>query len=248
MLLAAGGGGTYAGRKLLARRADRREREEQLVAVRRLADEDVTVFGEQVQRLGEMVAGAELDYETRNDYQVALDAYEHAKHHAPRLEEVAQISGLVDTLAAGRYAMACVHARVAGEEVPEHRVPCFFNPQHGPSTCTVMWTSSRTGTRTVPACQRCAEQQRAHENPEVWMVTVGSRVVPYWEAGATFHPYSRGYFPEGVAASAALAWMFHTPGPGHHSSGGSEQVAGVNGYDSDVGGAFHVGNQDMGPF
>ena len=68
------------------------------------------------------------------------------------MHDVDEISSLVDTLATGRYSMVCVRARLAGEPVPELRVPCFFNPQHGPSARDVMWTSPRTGTRTVPAC------------------------------------------------------------------------------------------------
>ncbi len=209
LILAAGGGGTYAGRRLVAARADRRDRAEQLLAVRRLAEEDVTVFGEQLQRLGDHVADVELDGDARLDYQTALDAYERAKWDAPRLAEPDQISSLVDTLATGRYSLACVRARVAGEPVPELRVPCFFNPQHGPSSRNVMWTSARSGTRTVPACIRCATQLAAREKPEVRTVRVGGRNVPYWEAGATYHPYSRGYFPAENAAAINLGWVYY---------------------------------------
>ena len=180
---AAGGAGAYAASRVRTARGDRRERAEQLEEARRLADEDVTVFGEQLQRLGDLVEGHELDEETRHDYQLALDAYEHAKFDAPRLREVDQISSLVDTLASGRYSIVCVRARLAGEPVPEMRLPCFFNPQHGPSSRNVMWTSPRTGTRTVPACSRCATQLAAREKPEVRTVSIGGRRVPYWEAG-----------------------------------------------------------------
>ncbi len=167
LILAAGGGGTYAGRRLVAARADRRDRAEQLLAVRRLAEEDVTVFGEQLQRLGDHVADVELDGDARLDYQTALDAYERAKWDAPRLAEPDQISSLVDTLATGRYSLACVRARVAGEPVPELRVPCFFNPQHGPSSRDVEWIRPGRGTRMVPACAQDAARVEADEVPDV---------------------------------------------------------------------------------
>jgi len=232
LVLAAGGGGTYLGRKLIAARADRRERAEDLEAVRRLADEDVTVFGEQLQHLGDDVADRELDTDTRRDYQTALDAYERAKWDAPRLRDIEEISSLVDTLATGRYAMACVQARVAGEPVPEMRVPCFFNPQHGPSAQEVMWTSSRHGTRRVPACRMCAARVAAHEKPEVRTVRIGSRTVPYWEAGAAFHPYSRGYFPSESVAAASMGWVWLSGdigGASYHGGGGGYDQGGHGG-------------------
>ena len=249
VLLAAGGGGTYLGRKVIATRADRRERAEELEAVRRLADEDVTVFGEQLQHLGDDVAGRDLDTDTRRDYQTALDAHERAKWDAPRLRDIEEISSLVDTLATGRYALACVKARAAGEPVPELRVPCFFNPQHGPSAHDVMWTSSRHGTRRVPSCRMCAARVKAHEKPEVRTVRIGSRTVPYWEAGAAFDPYSRGYFPAENVAAASMAWVwmanevggiYHDHGGGHDSGGGGFGFdgGGFDGGGGDGGGGF----------
>lgn len=211
LVLGAGGGaGAYAAQRFRVSRAERRELAADLEQVRHVADQDVTVFGEQLQRLGDHVADRTLDQATRQDYQVALDAYEHAKREVTRIDRFEQVSALVDTLATGRYAMVCVRARVAGHPVPEITVPCFFNPQHGPSDGKVMWTSARTGTRSVPACSRCTAQLRAREKPEVFTIGVGGRRVPYWEAGATFHPWSRGYFPEGQASASAMMWMYAT--------------------------------------
>ena len=51
---------------------------------------------------------------------------------------------------------------------------------------------------------RCATQLAAREKPEVRTVRIGSRTVPYWEAGASLQPYSRGYFPADAAGRAAL--------------------------------------------
>lgn len=241
LALTAGGAVAFAGRRLTARRADRREQAEVLDQMRRLAGEDVTVFGEQLQRLDRTVAGSPLDASAQQDYQTALDAYERGKWDAPRMEHPDEISRLVDTLATGRFAMACVRARVAGEPLPELRVPCFFNPQHGPSARDVMWTTARRGTRRVPACTRCATQLAAREKPEVRTVKIHSGVVPYWEAGASLAPYSRGYFPaDTLASGATVAWLWRgsdvswEPHPGGFDGGGS----GVGGFD---GGGFDGG-------
>ena len=228
LALTAGGAVTYAARRVTARRADLRAQAEVLDQMRRLADEDVTVFGEQLQRLDHMVAGRPLDPSAQQDYQTALDAYERGKWDAPRMEHPDEISRLVDTLATGRFSLACVHARIAGKPLPEFRIPCFFNPQHGPSSRDVLWTTARHGTRKVPACTRCATQLAAREKPEVRTVKIGSRIVPYWEAGASLDPYSRGYFPaDNAAVGAALTWIYIQPDLGSGSHGGFDGGARV---------------------
>lgn len=220
LALAAAGGGTYTARRITARRADRRAQAEVLDQMRRLADEDVTVFGEQLQRLDHTIAGRHLDPNAQQDYQTALDAYERGKWDAPRLEHPDEISRLVDTLATGRYSLARVQARLAGQPLPELRVPCFFNPQHGPSVRDAMWTTARHGTRMVPACIRCATQLAAREKPEVLEVSIGPRRVPYWEAGASLGPYGRGYFPaDATAVGATVAWIHTVPDAGSGSHG-----------------------------
>ena len=51
LLTAGGGGGAYALQRLRLQRADRRQAADELDSVRRLAEEDVTVLGEQLARL-----------------------------------------------------------------------------------------------------------------------------------------------------------------------------------------------------
>jgi hypothetical protein len=248
LALAAGGAATWTARRLSSLRADRREQAVVLDQMRRLGDEDVTVFGEQLQRLDRTLAGRPLDPSAQHDYQTALDAYERGKWDAPRMQHPDEISRLVDTLATGRFALACVHAWIEGRPRPELRVPCFFNPQHGPSSRDVMWTTARRGTRIVPACSRCAAQVAAREKPEVLTVDVGSRRVPYWEAGASLDPYSRGYFPaDATAAGAAVAWIHAAPDPGSFGGGfdGTGHDGGSGGFD---GGGFDGGGGDGGGF
>lgn len=233
--LVAGGGGFMAKRwrERLALRAEERE---ELEGVRRLADEDVTILGEQLQRLDAEVDGRELDEATRIDYQAALDAYEAAQRAVPRIRRAEEISKITDTLSTGRYALACVQARVADRPLPEFRVPCFFNPQHGPSVTDVTWTPRGRGTRTVPACAQDAARVASQEAPEVRKVKIGSRTVPYWEAGAAYLPYSEGYF----ASAVAMTWAFHSP----VASGGAHQFGGDHG----AGGSFEGGGFPGGDF
>jgi hypothetical protein len=202
LLTALGGGGVVlVGRYLWDLRAARHADAEELERIRKLADEDVTLLGEELRRLDDQVAGQPLDADGRADYQVALDAYEAAQRTVKRIRKTDDISAVTDTLATGRYAIVCVRARVRGEPVPERRVPCFFNPQHGPSTTDVVWTQPRVGTRTVPACAQDAARIRAYDEPEVRYVMIASRRVPYWEAGTAVAPYGQGYFAAGAGAS-----------------------------------------------
>src|SRR6187200_114308 len=56
-----------------------------LDAVRKVADEDVTRFGEELQRLDADMLVTPLDEPTRQDYQRALDSYESAKESLDRV-------------------------------------------------------------------------------------------------------------------------------------------------------------------
>ena len=208
------GGGVLGGRTWRGRR---RERElalvqaEELEAVRSLADEDVTVLGEQLQRLDAQVADHPLDEAARLDYQAALDAYESAQRAVPRMSSSDEVSTVNDTLSAGRYALACVQARVAGTPLPERRTPCFFNPQHGPATVDVRWNPPAHGTRIVPACAQDAARIARGERPDLRRVKVGNQMVPYWEAGAAYLPYGKSYF---TAAALTLLNPQNSGGPG----------------------------------
>ncbi|HEX6247783.1 MAG TPA: hypothetical protein VFZ64_07945 [Nocardioidaceae bacterium] len=193
LALVAGGGAVLLGRRAQQRRLDRRLELAELEAVRTLADDDVTLLGEELRRLDSLVAGRDLDEDTRVDYQRALDAYESAARTARRMRSTDEVSLVADALAQGRHALVCVQARLAGEPVPPYRVPCFFNPQHGPSVREVLWTQPGRGTRLVPACRQDAARVTAHERPDVRRVRIGPRRVPYWEAGAAFAPYTPGY-------------------------------------------------------
>ena len=186
-------------RKALERKAA------ELEPVKKLAFEDVTALGEELQRLDQELAGRPLvDDGERADYQRALDSYESAKTAAAALTRPEDVKHVTEILEDGRYAMACVRARVAGEPLPQRRPPCFFDPRHGLSVADVPWTPPGGTSRDVPACALDAERVRAGADPDIRKVMVGSRRVPYWEGGPAYRPYAMGYF----GAFGPLDWIF----------------------------------------
>jgi hypothetical protein len=175
-----------------------------LEPVKKLAFEDVTALGEELQGLDLELAGRQLDEGQRADYQRALDAYESAKSAADRMAQPDDVRHVTEILEDGRYAMACVRARVAGEPLPTRRPPCFFDPRHGMSVVDVPYTPPGGTQRDVPACSLDAERVRAGAEPDVRKVMVGSRRVPYWQGGPAYQPYARGYF----GGFGPLDWIF----------------------------------------
>src|SRR3954453_15531798 len=176
----------------------------ELEPVRKLAFEDVTALGEELQQLDLDLAGSELEPGASADYQRALDAYESAKTAADSITAPEQVRHVTEILEDGRYAMACVRARVAGEPLPTRRPPCFFDPRHGLSVEDVPYTPPGGSPRDVPPCSLDAERVRAGAEPDIRKVMVGSRRVPYWQGGRAYQPYAAGYF----GGFGPMDWMF----------------------------------------
>lgn len=170
------------------------ELESQLATSRRAAEEDVTRFGEELQRLDSAVAGHPLDEAMQQDYTRSLDAYDNAKDSLAAVTRPDEIRHVTEILEDGRYAVACVKARVAGEPLPQKRPPCFFNPAHGPSSENVRWAPPGGSVREVPACPADAERVLAGADPYIRTVQVGARRVPYWEGGRAYAPWAQGYY------------------------------------------------------
>jgi hypothetical protein len=166
----------------------------ELEPVRKMAFEDVTALGEELQRLDSDLAGSELEVGANADYQRALDAYEAAKTAADSITEPEHVKHVTEILEDGRYAMACVRARVDGEPLPTRRPPCFFDPRHGLSVEDVPYAPPGGAQRDVPACALDAERVRAGAEPDIRKVMVGNRRVPYYQGGRAYQPYAAGYF------------------------------------------------------
>ena len=170
------------------------ELESQLATSKKAAEEDVTKFGEELQRLDSDVAGHPLDEAMRQDYERALDGYENAKTSLDAVTRPEEIRHVTEILEDGRYAIACVKARVAGEPLPSKLPPCFFNPAHGPSSQNVEWAPPGGSVRSVPACPADAERVLAGAEPYIRTVQVGAQRVPYWQGGDAYAPWAQGYY------------------------------------------------------
>ena len=220
----------------------------ELESVKRTADEDITRFGEELQDLDLDMVGKDLGDGARQDYQRALDSYESAKEAVGKVTQAEEIKHVIEILEDGRYAAACVRARVNGEPLPQRRPSCFFNPQHGPSVEDVTWSPPGGAPRDVPACAADAERVRAGAEPDVRKVMVGPQRVPYWEAGPAYSPYAQGMFGAlggvmtGMFLGTMLGGMFAGGGYGDYAAGseGGDGGGGDGGGDAggDGGGDF----------
>ncbi len=217
VLLVVGAVVTVAGRRREARAIEQKQTE--LEPVKKLVFEDITVLGVELQELDLELAGRELDAGMNADYQRALDSYEAAKTAGDQLSEPEQVKHVTEILEDGRYAIACVLARAAGEPLPTRRPPCFFDPRHGLSVDDVPYTPPGGTRRDVPACALDAERVRAGAEPDIRQVMVGSQRVPYWQGGRAYQPYAMGYF----GAFGPMEWMFM----GMLFSGGFDALGGL---------------------
>jgi len=179
---------------------------EDLAAVQKVAEEDVTRFGEELQRLDTDMLVTPLDPAMRQDYQRALDSYEAAKEALRKAAEPDDIKHVTEALEDGRYAVACVLARKDHEPLPVRRPPCFFNPAHGPSTTDIDWAPSAGAPRQVPVCAADADRVAQGAEPDIRTVQQGHGRVPYWQAGPAYSPWASGYF--GAYAMSGLLPTF----------------------------------------
>lgn len=239
LIVAAGGWYVYNSRK--KREA---EKAKQLQEIKQMATEDVVRLGEDVARL-EIDLSA-VDDATRNDYSRAMDSYDQAKSLLDTIEEPEQIKSVTGALEDGRYYMTATRARMNGDPVPERRGPCFFNPQHGPSSEDVTWAPPGGSPRSVTACPVCAQAVRTGGQPDVRMVEVDGDRRPYYEAGPAYAPYAGGYFGMnmmmGMFTGMMMGSMMGSMMGAGMMGGGMEDAGG------DLGGGDFDGGGDFGDF
>jgi hypothetical protein len=250
VFLVIGGTSLYRRHAIAQREAEQRaELETQLSTSKRAADEDVTKFGEELQRLDVDVAGHPLDEAMQQDYQRALDAYEDAKASLDAVQRPEEIKHVTSILEDGRYAIACVKARVAGRPLPAKRPPCFFNPAHGPSSQDVEWAPPGGALRSVPACPADAERVLAGADPYIRTVQVGAQRVPYWEGGPAYAPWAQGYYSSWAGSnllSGMLIGSYLFGGMGPVFGGIGEGLGGLGEGVGDMMGGIGDGFSDIG--
>ncbi|MET8544137.1 hypothetical protein ABZW03_26325 [Kitasatospora sp. NPDC004799] len=218
VLVALAGAGVF----LLFRRAKKRKEEQaraELRQLRRVVDEDITAFGEELDRLDFNPGAADADDAQRTDYTHALDSYEKSKRlmdEAKRPEDVKQVTEAIED---GRFALATLSARRDERPLPERRPPCFMDPRHGPSVKDVDWAPAGGSARPVPVCQADADRVAAGLDPAVRTVETDHGPQPYWNAGPAYAPYAGGYYSgfggggllPGLLVGTMLGSMMSTP-------------------------------------
>ena len=235
-----GGGGIFLYRR------NQRVTAERTAAVQKVVDEDVTSYGELVAALD--VDDPRLDDAGRVDAQRSLDAYETAKSASATMTRPSDASRVTVALEDGRFAMACVHARLAGTALPERRPPCFVDPRHGPSAQDISWAPDGGAPRSVPVCLACATTLQAGEMPQAREVPMGAGRVPYWRAGGAYGGYAGGYYASygssilptllmGTMLGSAMSGPSYGGGTGGgDNSGGGSDFGGGGGGDFGGGG------------
>ncbi|GAA2392417.1 hypothetical protein GCM10010420_16210 [Streptomyces glaucosporus] len=178
-----------------SRKRQRREEQAQLEQVRSAVQEDITSYGEALDRLDFSPSAPGVTPEMLDDYRRALDAYEEAKEASAAARRPEDVKAVTHALEEGRFALAVLEARREGRELPERRPPCFFDPRHGPSVRDVEWTPPGGSPREVPVCAADATRMEDGLDPAVRTVpsATGERV-PYWDAGPAYGPWMGGYF------------------------------------------------------
>ncbi len=177
---------------VIVRRNNQRKRAAELTAIRQVLDEDITVLGEKIASFDH--TDPRLDEAGQADLHTALDSYTRASDLSAHLRTDEDVAATTRSLDEGRYALACVDARLTGDELPTRRPPCFFDPRHPMSTGDVMWANPGAMAHPVPACTACTTAIETGDHPQAREVEVAGQRRPYWDAGPSYAPYARGYF------------------------------------------------------
>ncbi|MFC7310701.1 hypothetical protein ACFQVC_41625 [Streptomyces monticola] len=217
----AGGAGAYA----LVRRNKRKKAEAERAALDKLrvvVDEDITAFGEELDRLDFHPGEPGATDEMRTDYERGLDSYEKAKSIMASAERPDDVRGVTQALEDGRFSLAVLAARREGRPLPERRAPCFFDPRHGPSVADASWAPVGATPREVPVCAADKARIDDGEDPAVRTVDTEHGRRPYYDAGPAYGPWAGGYFGGGILPGLLMGTMLGSmmSSPAYAADGG----------------------------
>ncbi|MFI1379435.1 hypothetical protein [Embleya sp. NPDC020886] len=224
-------------RRANARRAERARRE--LEQVRPVVDEDITAYGETLERAAFDPGAADSDDAMRADWTSALDAYERAKSALATAREAGDVRAVGEALDDGRFALATLAARREGAPLPQRRPPCFFDPRHGPSVRDVRWAPADGAERDVPVCAADAARLDDGLDPEIREVPGPGGRRPYWEAGPAYGPWAAGWYGgmllPGLLLGTTLGASMNM---GYPADAGASEMGdgGFGGFGNDTGG------------
>ncbi len=251
------GGGFLLARRLVRRRAlepDIFAPEDVLPAagparafadVRALAEQDVLDLGSDIYELDPLVRAAGTPRAAVEEFRRAVGHYDRAQEALGTVREPDDLAPVTEAIEEGRYALAATRARLAGEDVPERRAPCFFDPRHGPSATDVEWAPPGGVPRLVPACAMDADRVRQGEDPAARELLVDGQRIPYWDAPVRYRGWAGGWF--GGFGGPALLGGVLLGGLGGMFTGNvlglEEADLGDDGWDGDVGGGDVAGGE-----
>ena len=211
--------------------------------VRKTLDEDITAFGEALDKLDVDLSDPRLGDDGRAELGAALDKYDESKRAAAAMTSPQDAANVTAPLDEGRWRVACVEARLAGQPLPERRPPCFFDPRHGQSVQDVPFAPSGGAIRDVPACQACAVAVQSGLNPNTRMVESSNGTRPYYESGQEYAGYTSGYYRNNtdlfstIFMATMIGNMMAAPHYGNAGNyGGDSSGGGWGGGDSSGGG------------
>jgi hypothetical protein len=180
-------------------RVRRRRREQaELEQVKAVAREDLVALGDDIRSLDLDVEMPDVDQEAKEHYGLAVERYKQADEALGRARRSDDIEGVTSLLEEGRWAMTAAKARLAGEQAPERRAPCFFDPRHGPSVRDIEWAPPDGELRPVPVCAADAQRIEDGHDPYTRQVDVNGRRVPYYDAGPALMPWAGGFYGGGL--------------------------------------------------
>ena len=180
-------------------RVRRRRREQaELEQVKAVAREDLVALGDDIRALDLDVEMPDVDQEAKEHYGLAVERYKQADEALGRARRSDDIEGVTSLLEEGRWAMTAAKARLAGEQAPERRAPCFFDPRHGPSVRDIEWAPPDGEPRPVPVCAADAQRIEDGHDPYTRQVDVNGRRVPYYDAGPALMPWAGGFYGGGL--------------------------------------------------
>jgi len=240
-------------------RRRRREQEEQVAELRENVRDDLIALGEDVRALDLDVQMPGADEQAKADYGLAVERYDEAERLLDKARTPEDFAPIGQLLEEGRYAMTAAKARLSGQQPPERRPPCFFDPRHGPSTRDVQWAPDGYEPRPVPVCEADAVRIESGQDPMTREITAGGERVPYYDAPAYYSPYAGGFFGGssgflpgllfGSLVTSALSPGFGWGGGFGGGTGYDEGGIGGDfggGFGGDLGGDFGGGGFDFG--
>jgi hypothetical protein len=153
-------------------------------------------------------------------YDDALRSYMVAGERVDRAERPADLVAVGEALERVRHQLAVARTLLDGAEPPAHAEPCLFDPRHGPSSQDVAWAPGGpaaagevdgAAARPVPACAADARRLADQLAPDVRLVSLGAKAVPYWDVPVLYGPLLVGYYQRFGGAQRLAELLRGTP-------------------------------------